>query len=142
MVLFHVTANAEWSTLPLSGLFVQMLDRLAVSTRPVRPTAEELKGTTWVPDRLLDGFGALRDAGQTAGIAGEALAAAAAGPATPPGLYRSEDRRVALNVTGPDTALKPAVWPARIAVEGMTVARETLLKGGFSRPRCSCCCST
>ncbi len=34
VVLFHVTANAEWSTLPLSGLFVRMLERLAVSTRP------------------------------------------------------------------------------------------------------------
>ena len=31
VVLVHVTANAEWSTLPLSGLFVQMLERLAVS---------------------------------------------------------------------------------------------------------------
>ncbi|MBT5928660.1 MAG: LytTR family transcriptional regulator, partial [Rhodobacteraceae bacterium] len=26
IVLFHVTANAEWSSLPLSGLFVQMLE--------------------------------------------------------------------------------------------------------------------
>ncbi|MFO7919306.1 MAG: hypothetical protein R6U99_00555, partial [Nioella sp.] len=29
VVLFHVTANADWSSLPLSGLFVQMLERLA-----------------------------------------------------------------------------------------------------------------
>ena len=28
VVLFHVTANAEWSNLPLSGLFVDMLRRL------------------------------------------------------------------------------------------------------------------
>lgn len=28
IVLFHVTANTDWSNLPLSGLFVQMLDRL------------------------------------------------------------------------------------------------------------------
>jgi len=32
VVLVHVTANAEWSTLPLSGLFVQMLERLAVGS--------------------------------------------------------------------------------------------------------------
>ena len=31
IVLFHVTANAEWSSLPLSGLFVQMLERLAIA---------------------------------------------------------------------------------------------------------------
>ena len=29
VVLFHVTANADWSNLPLSGLFVEMLKRLA-----------------------------------------------------------------------------------------------------------------
>ena len=28
IVLFHVTANADWSNLPLSGLFVDMLRRL------------------------------------------------------------------------------------------------------------------
>ena len=27
VVLFHVTANADWSNLPLSGLFVEMLRR-------------------------------------------------------------------------------------------------------------------
>ncbi|MFC2970428.1 DUF4159 domain-containing protein [Acidimangrovimonas pyrenivorans] len=131
VVLFHVTANAEWSTLPLSGLFVRMLDRLAVSTRPARPTAEELKGTTWVPAKLLDGFGALRDAGQTAGIAGEALAAAKAGPETPPGLYRSDDRRVALNIIGQTDVLTPAAWPAGTVIEGLAAARETALKGAF-----------
>jgi hypothetical protein len=36
VVLVHTTANAEWSTLPLSGLFVEMLERLAVSTRARR----------------------------------------------------------------------------------------------------------
>lgn len=46
IVLFHVTANAEWSTLPLSGLFVQMLERLSISSRTSRPEAEQLAGTT------------------------------------------------------------------------------------------------
>lgn len=131
VVLFHVTANAEWSTLPLSGLFVEMLDRLAVSTRPERPTAKEMKGTTWVPDRLLDAFGQTRDAGQMAGVPGETLAEAAAGPKTPPGLYRSDDRRLALNVTGPETTLAAASWPSSVVVEGLAVARETALTGWF-----------
>jgi hypothetical protein len=69
-VLFHVTANAEWSSLPLSGLFVQMLERLAVSTRPATPDVEDVEGTTWVPERVLDGFGTLRDAGTRPGVAG------------------------------------------------------------------------
>ncbi|BAQ70531.1 N-terminal double-transmembrane domain protein [Rhodovulum sulfidophilum] len=129
VVLFHVTANAEWSTLPLSGLFVQMLERLAVSTRPARPDAVELAGTTWVPETVLDAFGALGEAGALPGVPGEALAEARPGPGLPPGLYAGEDRRLAVNVIGADTVLSPAAWPARIAVEGFAVARETVLKG-------------
>src|SRR6056297_2683180 len=60
VVLFHVTANAEWSSLPLSGLFVQMLERLAVSSAMAPPDMAELEGTTWQPVEVLDGFGRLR----------------------------------------------------------------------------------
>ncbi|TCM82584.1 DUF4159 domain-containing protein [Rhodovulum steppense] len=129
VVLFHVTANAEWSTLPLSGLFVQMLERLAVSTRPARPEVDELRGTTWVAETVLDGFGEAGEAGNLPGIPGERLAEARPAPDLPPGLYAGEDRRLALNVIGPETALTPTTWPARIPVEGLAVARETLLKG-------------
>ncbi|MDE3239333.1 MAG: DUF4159 domain-containing protein [Paracoccaceae bacterium] len=129
VVLFHISANAEWSSLPLSGLFVQMLDRLAVTTRPEAPTAAELKGTTWQAKILLDAFGDPHGAGEMPGIAGAALAAFHPGPETPPGLYAAGDRRVALNVIGARTALAPATWPARIRVEGQAVAREKPLKG-------------
>ncbi|MBN2906561.1 MAG: DUF4159 domain-containing protein [Rhodobacteraceae bacterium] len=129
VVLFHVTANAEWSTLPLSGLFVQMLERLAVSTRPARPAAAELEGTTWVPEAVLTAFGELGEAGALSGVPGGTLADARPGPGLPPGLYAGDDRRLALNVIGPQTTITATTWPARIPVEGMAVARETLLKG-------------
>lgn len=129
VVLFHVTANAEWSSLPLSGLFVEMLDRLAVATRPKEPSAAELKGTTWQPAKLLDAFGAPHDAGQMAGIPGEALAAGVPSAATPPGLYASQKRRVALNVIGAKTALTAATWPAGVTVEGVVASHERPLKG-------------
>ncbi len=134
VVLVHVTANAEWSSLPLSGLFVQMLERLAVSTRPVAPTAADLAGQTWVPEVVLDAFGVARDAGEVAGVEGAALAEGlGTGPRAdlPPGLYAGADRRVALNVIGPDTALSAVIWPARIVVEGLSVTREQALKGAF-----------
>ncbi|MBU2357990.1 MAG: BatA domain-containing protein, partial [Alphaproteobacteria bacterium] len=131
VVLVHVTANAEWSTLPLSGLFVQMLERLAISTRPTAPDAEALEGTVWLPQARLDAFGRLDDATSEAGIAGEVLAQGLAGPDLPPGLYASDDARIAVNVAGPDTVLATAQWPARIPVEGLAVARETPLKGGL-----------
>jgi hypothetical protein len=132
VVLFHVTANAEWSTLPLSGLFVQMLERLAVSTRPAVSDAAELAGQVWVPQDVLDAYGTEADAGEVPGVPGEVLAEGiATGPkeGLPPGLYAGADRRVALNVIGPDTVLAPAVWPARIVVEGLAVQRERALKG-------------
>lgn len=128
VVLFHVTANAEWSSLPLSGLFVQMLERLAISTRPASPTAEDLAGTVWQAEEVLDGFGTVRDAGIMPGIPGERLAEAKPGPDLPPGLYAGEDRRIAVNVIGAETALAPAVWPAGVPVEGLAVTPERDLK--------------
>ncbi|MGB3280781.1 MAG: BatA domain-containing protein, partial [Pseudorhodobacter sp.] len=133
VVLFHVTANAEWSSLPLSGLFMLMLERLAVSTRPVAPNTADLEGQIWVPQVALNAFGTLNDAGDIAGVDGAALAKALAqtGPSAtmPPGLYAGEDRRVALNVIGPDTALTATSWPASVALEGLEVQIEQALKG-------------
>jgi hypothetical protein len=40
IVLFHVTANADWSNLPLSGLFVEMLRRLVAMSAGVATTAD------------------------------------------------------------------------------------------------------
>ncbi|WP_300512632.1 DUF4159 domain-containing protein [Aliiroseovarius sp.] len=113
VVLVHVSANAEWSTLPLSGLFVQMLERLAVSTRPTRPEAETLAGTTWQAEQLLDGFGMLVKAEAMAGVEGERLAGLA-GPDLPPGLYAEADRRIAVNALGAGAQLAPANWPAGV----------------------------
>ncbi|MDH2327475.1 DUF4159 domain-containing protein [Cereibacter sp. SYSU M97828] len=130
VVLFHVTANAEWSSLPLSGLFVQMLERLAVSTRASSDPAD-LAGRIWTPEQVLDGFGALDDAGELPGVQGEALAAGQPGPDLPPGLYQADDRRVALNVIGADTPLAPAIWPDGQRIEGMETEGEQPLKGVF-----------
>ncbi len=134
VVLVHVTANAEWSTLPLSGLFVQMLERLAVSTRPATPGKDDLGGQVWVPQRVLDGYGAEIDPGEVAGVQGVDLAAAMeAGPSAdlPPGLYAGTERSVALNVIGTDTVITAAVWPAGTVIEGIEAQREQALKGGL-----------
>ena len=129
IVLFHVTANAEWSNLPLSGLFVRMLERLAVSSITATPEASELAGTTWQPAKVLDGFGQLRDAKNLPGIAGEDLVTAALGPDLRPGLYQGEDRSLARNVVTSDTELTPTEWPDRIPVEGLSTSREVPLAG-------------
>ena len=129
VVLFHVTANAEWSTLPLSGLFVQMLERLAISTRPSAPTAEDLEGTSWLPEEVLTAFGDLERADTLPSVTGEEIATATPSATMQPGLYAGEERRIAVNVIGQEDTLAPASWPARISVDGLDVVRETLLKG-------------
>lgn len=134
VVLFHVTANAEWSSLPLSGLFVQMLERLAVSTRAAVPGLAELEGQVWSPEVLINAYGQEVEAGELAGVAGADLASAIVtgpGPALPPGLYAGADRRVALNAVSAETEFSPAVWPAGTPVEGMDVVPEQALKGWF-----------
>ncbi len=128
VVLFHSSANAEWSSLPLSGLFVQMLERLAISTRAGTPDRGELAGTTWVPDSLLDGFGGLEKAGDRPGVAGETLTDAP-GPDLPPGLYRAEARLIAVNAVGAETVLAPADWPAGVTPEWQGARAERDLSG-------------
>ena len=129
VVLFHVTANAEWSTLPLSGLFVQMLERLAVSSAVALPDLSEMQGTTWQPVEVLDGFGTLNDAGTLPGVDGEKLITDRIGPNLRPGLYEGPDRRLALNVIKEDTTLSPAAWPANVPVKGLARPPEAPLGG-------------
>ncbi|SNR38349.1 DUF4159 domain-containing protein [Puniceibacterium sediminis] len=129
VVLFHVTANAEWSALPLSGLFVQMLERLAVSSTPTQPEAADLEGTVWQPEVVLDAFGSPRDAGNLPGVDGALLAGDPLGPDLRPGLYQGEDRSLARNVVTSETELTAVNWPDRIVVEGLSRPQETPLAG-------------
>ncbi len=129
VVLFHVTANAEWSSLPLSGLFVEMLERLAVSSSAKSPIAADLEGTTWTPIQVMDGFGRLSDAGNLPGVDGPALIDSPPGPDLRPGLYVSDDNRLARNVLTIGAVLNPVMWPDSIPVHGLSVDAELPLAG-------------
>ena len=136
VVLFHVTAGADWSTLPLSGLFVRMLERLAVSTRGQLPEAAELADSLWQPQARLDGFGQLVRADDAVAVPGPALREAfdAAEPragAPVPGLYSGGAQRVALNVAGPRTRPQPASWPAGVTLETGLERPDQPLAGWF-----------
>ncbi len=129
VVLFHVTANAEWSNLPLSGLFVEMLERLAVSARVARPDPEELAGQTWAPVAVLDGFGALVKPRLLSGVDGARLIEDRPSAQMPPGIYEAGERRVAVNLfTSGDALATLGDLPAGVAIEGMAVVPETNLK--------------
>jgi hypothetical protein len=129
VVLFHVTANAEWSSLPLSGLYVRMLDRLVQAGGGGSTGAADLEGRVWSPEAVMDGFGALRPAGTLPGVDGAALAAGRPGPDMPPGLYSDGTATHALQTVPEDRVLAPAAWPAGQAIAGLTGERERPLGG-------------
>lgn len=131
VILFHVTANAQWSTLPLSGLFVDMLDRLAVSSSSAVPEPRDLEGTIWQPVQVLDGFGRLRDAGIFPGVEGANLIVGDIGPELRAGLYTSESRSFARNILTDTSVFEPVTWPTTIAVQGYQELRERPLMGAF-----------
>ncbi len=96
VVLFHVTANADWSNLPLSGLFVQMLERL---TRLAAGIASPGDRTLLAPELTLDANGTLGAPTQAAiGLAADAFGTVSASPRHPPGLYGGLAERRSLNL--------------------------------------------
>lgn len=129
VILFHVTANTEWSNLPLSGLFVQMMERLSVSSVTATPDPVDLEGSIWQPLRVLDAFGTISNAGTLPGVDGALLLGAPLGPDLSPGLYQSDDRSIARNVLAAESTLAPTRWPADVRVEGLTRPEETPLGG-------------
>ncbi|MCE9649498.1 MAG: DUF4159 domain-containing protein [Parvibaculum sp.] len=110
VVLFHVTANSEWSNLPLSGLFVDMLRRVIGLSQGVAATAGETGATeaTLSPVRTLDGFGRLRQPPATATpVPVATFDATPASPRHPPGLYGPADGPRALNLATGNLKLQP-----------------------------------
>ncbi len=96
LVLVHTTANTAWSDLALSGLFVEMLQRLAALSQGV---AGEAGQGFLAPITTLDGFGRLADPPPTARpIPTADIVTASAGPASPPGFYGADGARHALNL--------------------------------------------
>jgi hypothetical protein len=130
IVLFHVTANAQWSNLPLSGLFVKMLERLSIST--VRQAGDsDLTGLVWTPLRVIDAFGVIEDAQNLGGVEGADLASGGVSSDQPPGIYGYQDRRVALNVMDVDAVLAPVKWPLATDRVALGVSTELDLKPAF-----------
>jgi hypothetical protein len=128
VVLFHVTANADWANLPISGLFVQMLERLTQSAGGAAPSVEALEGTVWTPLQVLNGFGELEAPSMVAGVPGEELAGARPSAEIPPGVYASGERRTALNVMRAGDTLAPlAAMPEGVTIEALEQPEETRL---------------
>ena len=119
-MLFHTTADPEWSNLAISGLFVDMLRRIVAMSQGVAGASDR----ALPPVETLDGFGRLHRAPATAETipAGD-FAATLASSDHPPGFYGTADARRALN-------LAPAVKtfaPLPALPDG--VARQSYARG-------------
>ena len=130
IVLFHVPANAEWSNLPLSGLFLEMLERL-VKSAGVSPRATGHRGgdPLWVPEALMDALGTLRRVEDRAGVPGDLLHRGSASELLPPGIYRSGARIAAVNAAGDIASLAGPSWPAQAVIASSSESRSIDLKG-------------
>lgn len=106
IVLFHTTANADWSNLALSGLFVDMLHRLVeLSVGVASPQAD----MPLSPAETLDGFGQPGTPPPAAqGLAANQFANTPVSPLHPPGLYGPETGRQALNLSATLPGLREA----------------------------------
>ena len=125
VVLVHVTASPDWSDLPLSGLFVDILARILQLAPPARAAADTAAaeaganapattatdmadGGPFTPVKVLDGFGALQPPPAGAmPLPARAEEKTRPSPAHPPGLYERGGRLLALNVVRADLRVRP-----------------------------------
>ncbi len=111
IALFHITPQATWSNLPISGTFVEMLRRLVqLSRNQGTAAAGQTAAAALPPYRLIDQNGALVPPTPDA----RPLTPRAAAPVTienPPGLYGSDEGVYAHNLLAADAALQPLARP-------------------------------
>ena len=116
IVLFHISADAEWSNLPLSGLFVDILERLAIASKSdhdeLSVDAEKLD---WTLEQLVTAFGEVRMADPGTTIPGARMARLTSARDVPPGVYSSGQVSAAVHAIDETRELKPAEWPAQIS---------------------------
>ena len=124
VVLFHVTANSDWSNLPLSGLFVEMLRRvmtLGPSRVEIATADQEAPASTAAPSRAstgsesalppiqtLDGYGQLiPPPARVVPLSPDKIDSASPGPDHPPGYYGPAGAPRAFNLIRAKTVLRP-----------------------------------
>ncbi len=99
LVLVHTTANARWSNLALSGLFVDMLRAVVAKSQGV--TSSPDASGNLPPFMTLDGGGKLSDPPPSVRVlSAESMKSGTVGPQNPPGFYGDDSVRQAHNLAG------------------------------------------
>ncbi|MEO0816412.1 MAG: DUF4159 domain-containing protein [Pseudomonadota bacterium] len=127
LILFHVTAGPEWSDLPFSATFAQMLRRSIAAGRG-EATAEG--DGAFVPQLVLDGYGRLQSPDSTvAPLMSADFATVQPEPAHPPGLYRGPSGTRAINAAAGTRYQPIEAWPGGTRLLGDAEARRLDLTG-------------
>lgn len=137
VVLVHVTADPNWSNLPLSGTFLEMLRRIIVLSAAHNNDERPHQGAEALlpPLRLLDAKG--HSIGTTPNAKPIAISALGKTPVSrdyPPGIYGREEAFRAHNTVQPGdqfSALPTDLLPPGIARRGLGSGRETALSAWF-----------
>ncbi|HEX7108457.1 MAG TPA: DUF4159 domain-containing protein [Aestuariivirga sp.] len=115
IVLFHVTANADWSNLPLSGLFVEMLRRIndlapgAGGGAAAGASSSDDRATAFIPRLALSAQGELIEPlPDSKPISPADIEKARPTPETPAGLYNRGSAERAINLL-PDAQAMTAI---------------------------------
>ncbi len=127
-ILVHTTASPQWSNLPISGLFVEMLRRLVDLSQGV--AGVDSVSTALPPLLNLDGYGRPQTPPGTAfPIAAGDFSKTTVGPKHPPGYYGNETARRALNLSS--AVVRPRVFeslPAGVIRAEYAAASEVSLR--------------
>ncbi len=144
LVFFHITANPDWSSLPISGLFVEMMRKI-LELAPLQgsqsasgqqgaddsaaassaPSGEDALLKPW---RALDGYGKLGEPGdRTQAIAAAQIGTARSNPSNPAGFYGPQNAIRAINVMQDGDTLAAAELPANARVSVFSEARTIAL---------------
>lgn len=118
IVLFHVTAGPAWSSLPLSGLYVEMLHRVLELSSGARPSDMGTGANAMFPAySVLDGFGhMMKPSADALPLRGAQLAKMRPSRLHPAGLYGNEGAQIALNAVDAKDALNP-MGPVGVTVQ-------------------------
>ncbi|MDA0998853.1 MAG: BatA domain-containing protein, partial [Proteobacteria bacterium] len=130
LVLFHTSPNAEWSNLPLSGVFVEMMARLLTLGQGVDAIGN---APPLQPVQTLDAFAKAGDPPAGAReISVVDIASKLPSPQNPPGIYGAADLRRAFNLSAAMPPLAPLDLAGADAVRlGYEAPKQTDLGGWF-----------
>ena len=129
IVLFHVTAGPEWSNLSLSGLYVDMLQRLLPLAKG-RAVEQTESAADWVLDRELDAFGRLQSPPPgLPNLSNSDFGTLSASAAALPGTYRQGTRIRSLSVIRDPSIVKDISTPSGSTVRNYGETSDSSLMG-------------